>query len=235
MVTCFVRQATLLVLLIVAFVAYPIWTCHAQTVYESQSFVPTSVDGVAMVTDWKDSVYVVTNSGRVIAYDTLFTHPRPLKELSSIGVNRAFVYNHSLFLHSANTGTVIYTPDGHRHFINWDQSFVGFNHHMQPFFVTPDGTFTLGGADSKELTIVRHEIQVPFESGSQYAFFDRCAVIVRRGTDSEVYHSDGSRTTLTLGREVLQRLIHPVDSSSLVVMETASVVQGTSNNLLDWR
>jgi hypothetical protein len=101
---------------------------------------------------------------------------------------------------------------------------LGFNHRMQPFFVTPDGTFTLRGSDHGMMTVVRHDIQVPFESRSQYAFFDQCVVVVRPGTDSEVYRSDGSRAPLSLWREVFGRLVHPVDSLSLVVMETGSVV-----------
>jgi hypothetical protein len=223
-VTCSIGRSSLLLLVICAIVAYSITPCHAQSVFASRSFVPPSIDGVAMVTDWKDSVYVVTNSGRVIAYDTLFTRPRPLTELSSVYVNLAFVYEESLFFHSAHTGTAIYTLDGNRQFINWELSLVGFNHRMQPFFVTPDGTFTLSGADHGAMTVVRHDIQVPCEVASQYAFFDRCAVVVRKGTDSEVFHQDGSRSPLALGREDIQRLACAVDSSSLVVMETTSVV-----------
>jgi hypothetical protein len=121
--TRFRNRTILTVLLTVGFVANQTLPCNAQNVFASRSYIPLSVDGVTMVTDWQDSVYVVTNSGRVIAYDTLFTSPRPLAELSSFHVNQAFVYNQSLFFHSVNTGTVIYAPDGRRQFINWSLSY----------------------------------------------------------------------------------------------------------------
>lgn len=222
--TRFRNHTILILLLIIGFVTNQTLPCEAQNVFASRSFIPLSVDAVTMVTDWQDSVYVVTNSGRVIAYDTLFTSPRPLAEVSNFHVDQAFVYNQSLFFHSVNTGTVIYAPDGRRQFINWDLSYLGFNHRMQPFFVTPDGTFTLRGSDHGMMTVVRHDIQVPFETRSQYAFFDQCVVVVRPGTDSEVYRSDGSRAPLSLWRELFGRLVHPIDSLALVVMETGSVV-----------
>jgi hypothetical protein len=203
---------------------------QAQIITASRALVPPAADDIRYVTDWGDSVYAVTGSGVVVAFDTLFTSSRTLNELSSLRASRLWVFDGDLFIEDPAVGVYVCHRNGKRQFLVLSNSNVqlkiGFNYSMQPIFVTEEGTLTIDRNSEGLWDVVRHVIQVPyFQDIGQLAFTQSCVFVVRNARRAEIYQLGGGIDTaaIVLGSN---QILHLIDDTTHVLTQPGPIIIG---------
>lgn len=203
---------------------------RSQVVTASRPLIPFNVDEIRTVTDWGDSVYAVTGSGVVVAFDTLFSSSRVLDEISNLRAGRLWVYDGDLFVEDPTVGVYVCLRNGSRQFLSLSNGNlkIGFNISMQPLFVTDRGTFTLVRSDEGYWNVRPFEIQVPYHSDiGQLVYTQECVFVSRHAKRAVRYRADGSMdtTSLVLGSN---QMIHMFDDTTHVITEPGPIVVGTN-------
>lgn len=205
-------------------------SCCAQVVFASRPLLPQELDEVVSVTDWQDSVFVVLKGGAVIAYDTLFTQPRIVREVINLRIHAAWVHDGALFLDDQSTGVYVFTENGGNQFIDLGQHhYVGYDHLMKPYFVMQEVTLTIQKNVSGFFDVVRHTIQVPYSSDiAQLVFFRSCVYVSKSDKQSQVLYSDGSSVE-SQPRRLSAHSAYAIHDSILMIAEWAERVMYSSN------
>ncbi len=114
----------------------------AQVVLGSRPQIHWEVDVPVCITDYLDSVYVVTQSGWVLAYDTTLSYERVMEAATSMHVSSAFVFEGALFFQN-ESGRFLIQDGETRQFMDLSPGFVGRDASMMPIVVTPTGTYEI--------------------------------------------------------------------------------------------
>jgi hypothetical protein len=219
----FIVGAVLLLLCLVN----PTIAIRAQVVTASRALLPFTADEITAVTDWGDSVYAVTGSGTVVAFDTLFTSSRVVTEFAGIRAGRLWVYDGDLFIEDPGVGVYVCRPTGERQFLMLADGRlrIGFTYSMQPMFVVDSGAFTIARSESGYWDVIRHPIHVPyFNDILQVAFTTSCVLVLRDAQRATIYRDNGSVDSALIVSSRGQT-VHMIDDTTHVITTVGSRVE----------
>ncbi len=149
----------------------------AQVIVSSRPMVHHEVDAVTCVTDYRDSVFVITKAGNVVAYNQDFTGERLVHEAMQLHATSAYVYDGALFFESSS-GQYLINDDGRWQYVDLSPAVVSRDATMMPFAVTDFGVFELrrGGDGSFVPVQLGHRIE---RQGSIFSMarIDDCIVV----------------------------------------------------------
>ncbi len=172
--------------------------CAAQVIVDSKPILCKELDEPLCVADYQDSVYVVTMSGWVLVYDTLFLHERVLLDATRLRATSVFVYDNALFFQSAG-GRFLIQENGSQQYLDLSPGIVGRDAAMMPIVVTPTGTYEVRRNASGSFVPVKTSYHVPFSMTiRELLHAGNCVVALyeqtadRRNIPATLHRADGS-------------------------------------------
>lgn len=194
----------------------------AQVIVSSRPMVHHEVDAVTCVTDYRDSVYVITKAGNVVAYNQDFTGERLVREAVQLHATSAYVYDGALFFESSS-GQYLINDNGRWQYVDLSPAVVSRDATMMPFAVTDFGVVELRrGGDGRFVPIqLGHRIE---RQGNIFSMarIDDCIVVSYQNVSPPappctLHRPDGTVEQYPVNPETYGVRFLPGPESSLIV------------------